>query len=108
MYDKNTEAVLQMIVQISYFKCIDNYYIFREPSVSTGRADIVFVPRGNNHIPMIVDVKQDDKVAVAIDQIKNKNYINLLDGYHGKVLLVGITYDSKTLVHDSKTEYIEI
>ncbi len=57
---------------------------------------------------MIVELKRNDTVDVAIDQIKNKNYINLFNGYHGKVLFVGITYDSKTLVHDSKIEYIEI
>ena len=108
MYSKNTEGVLQTIVHLSYFNCNDFYFILKEPSVSTGRADVVFVPKDHNHIPMIVELKVNGTVDTALDQIKDKKYVNLFDGYHGKVLFVGINYDSSTLVHDSKTEYVEI
>ena len=30
------------------------------------------------------------------------------DGYKGKVLLLGISYDNKSLKHDSKIEYIDL
>ena len=108
LYSKNTEAVLQTIVHLSYFNCNDYYYIMKEPNVSTGRADAVFVPKDHNHIPMIVELKVNSTVDSALNQIKDKKYVNLFDGYKGKVLFVGINYDSKTLVHDSKTVYVEI
>ena len=108
MYSKNSESVLQIIVYLSYFNCNDFYYIMKEASVSTGRADLVFVPKDHNHIPMIVELKVNETVDTALNQIKDKKYVNLFDGYHGKLLFVGINYDSKTLTHDSKTEYIEI
>ena len=108
MYSKNTEGVLQTIVLLSYFNCNDFYYIMKEPSVSTGRADLVFVPKDRTRIPMIVELKVNSTVDTALNQIKDKKYVNLFDGYHGKVLFAGITYDSKTLTHDSTIEYIEI
>ena len=108
MYTKNTEAVLQMIVHLSYYNCREFYFILKEPCVSTGRADLVFMPKDNNHIPMIIELKQDRSAESALEQIENKKYINLLDGYKGKVLLLAITYDSKSLVHESKIEYVNI
>ncbi len=108
MYSKNSEAVLQKIIHLSYYNCRDNYNILKEASVSTGRADVVFLPKDHNHIPMIVELKQDDTTQTALEQIKSKKYINLFDGYHGKVLFVGTNYDTKTLCHDSKIEYVEI
>ena len=60
------------------------------------------------HIPFVIELKADDSVDKAIEQIKNKNYTDLFKGYKGKVLLLGISYDSKTLKHNSKIEYIEI
>jgi len=108
MYSKNTEAVLQMIVHLSYYNCREFYFILKEPSTSTGRDDLAFMPKDNNHIPMIVELKQDENVESALDQIKDKKYLNLFDGYKGKVLLLAITYDSKTLVHESQIEYVNI
>ncbi len=32
----------------------------------------------------------------AIRQIKDKKYVRALEGYEGKILLVGINYDKKT------------
>jgi len=108
MYGKNTEAVLQMIIHLSYYNCRDNYTILKESSVSTGRADVAFIPKDYNHIPMIVELKQNGTAETALEQIESKKYINIFDGYHGKVLFVGINYESKTLCHDSKIEYVEI
>lgn len=71
-------------------------------------ASVVFIPKDNNHIPMIVELKVNSTIDTQLNQIKDKKCVNLFDGYHGKVLFVGITYDSKTLVHDSKIEYVEI
>ncbi len=95
-----------MIVHLSYYNCREFYYILKEPSTTTGRADLAFMPKDSNHIPMIIELKQDGSVESALEQIKNKKYINLFDGYKGKVLLLVITYDSKTLVHQSRIEYV--
>ncbi len=96
MYNKNKEDVLSVIVTISYYRCLQFYYIRKKDTSSFGRADITFTPRDNLHIPFVIELKVDDTAEAAIDQIKNKNYIDLFIGYKGKVLLLGVSYDSKT------------
>ena len=108
MFNKNKEDVLSVIVTISYYRSNEFYYVRKEDTCTFGRADITFTPRDNMHIPFVIELKADDSVDKAIKQIKNKNYTDLFKGYKGKVLLLGISYDSKTLKHNSKIEYIEI
>ena len=108
MYNKNKEDVLAIIVQISYYHIEDFYFIRKEDTCTTGRADLTFTPRDNTHIPMIIELKADKSVDTAINQIKDKEYSNIFKGYKGKILLLGITYDSSTLKHESKIEYIEL
>ncbi len=108
IYSKNKEDVLGVIVRISYYHARNYYFVRNEDTCSTGRADITFTPRDNTHIPMIIELKADKPVDDAINQIKQKDYSNVFNGYKGKVLLVGIAFDSSTLKHESKIEYIEL
>ncbi len=108
MFNKNKEDVLGVVIHISYYKTQEYYYIRKEDTSTLGRADITFSPRDSNHIPMIVELKVDEKPDVAMKQIKDRDYCSVFSGYHGKILLLAITYNSKTLKHKSKIEYIEI
>ena len=108
IYTKNKEDVLGVIVRISYYYAKNFYYIRNEDTCTTGRADITFTPRDNTHIPMIIELKADKPVDEAINQIKDKDYLDVFKGYKGKVLLLGITYDSSTLKHESKIEFVEL
>ena len=108
MYTKNKEDVLGVIVRISYYYAKNFYFIRNEDTCTTGRADITFTPRDNTHIPLVIELKADKLVEEAINQIKEKDYSSVFNGYKGKVLLLGITYDSSTLKHESKIEYIEL
>jgi hypothetical protein len=44
---------------------------------------------------MIVELKWNKKCETALQQIQEKKYIQALEGYHGPVVLVGISYDKK-------------
>ena len=55
---------------------------------------------------MIVELKVDKDAVGAIDQIKDKNYVEGLKGYSGEVLLVGIGYDRKEKKHTCVIEKI--
>ena len=44
----------------------------------------------------------------VIEQIKNRNYPAVLNGYGGELVLVGINYDQKTKDHSCKIERIYI
>ncbi len=108
IFNKNKEDVLGIIVYISYYHAKKYYEIIKESNTTKGRADLVFKPKDNSHIPFIIELKADDSAENAIKQIKNKEYFDTLGDYHGKVMLIGINYDSKLLKHDSKVETIEI
>ncbi len=106
IFNKNKEDVLGIIVYISYYNAKKYYEIIKEANTTKGRADLVFKPKDNTHIPFIIELKADDSAENAIKQINNKEYIEVLGDYHGKVMLVGINYDSKLLKHDTKIKII--
>ena len=55
---------------------------------------MVFVPLRNSTRPaIVVELKYDKTAKAAIDQIKEKNYPECLQGVSNKILLVGINYD---------------
>ena len=107
-FNKNKEDILGIIVQISYYNAKKYYNVRKEDTSTLGRADISFIPYDNTHIPMFVELKVNSTSEDAIKQIKERKYFNSLGEYHGKVLLLGISYNDKTLKHNSKIEIIEL
>ena len=107
-FNKNKEDILGVIVEISYYSAKQFYNIKKEDTSILGRSDLSFIPYDNNHIPFIVELKVNSTPDEAIAQIKEKSYFNSLGSYHGKVLLLGISYDEKTLKHSSKVQIIEL
>ncbi len=108
IFNKNKEDVLGIIVYISYYNAKKYYEIIKEANTTKGRADLVFKPRDNTNVPFIIELKADDSAEKAIEQINSKEYFDALGSYHGKVMLVGINYDSKLLKHDTEIEIVEI
>ena len=96
-FNKNKEDILGVIVEISYYNAKQFYNIKKEDTSILGRSDLSFIPYDNCHIPFIVELKVNFTPDEAIAQIKEKSYFNSLGNYHGKVLLLGISYDEKTL-----------
>ena len=107
-FNKNKEDILGVIVEISYYNAKQFYNIKKEDTSILGRSDLSFIPYDNCHIPFIVELKINSTPDEAIAQIKEKSYFNSLGSYHGKVLLLGISYDEKTLKHNSKVLIIEL
>ncbi len=107
-FNKNKEDVLGMIVHISYYSMTQWYDFHKESTSLKGRSDIAILPKDNTHIPFIVELKVDSTPEDAISQIKEKEYFSSLGSYKGKVLLLGISYDSKTMRYSSKVEYITL
>ena len=107
-FNKNKEDILGVIVEISYYNAKQFYNIKKEDTSILGRSDLSFIPYDNCHIPFIVELKVNSTPDEAIAQIKEKSYFNSLGDYHGKVLLLGISYDEKTLKHNSKVLIIEL
>ena len=72
--------------------------IIREMLGGRGFADICMIPRKIylDKPAVMIELKWDKSAEGAIQQIKNKEYIDALKDYQGDLLLVGINYDKKT------------
>ncbi|MGN1317757.1 MAG: AAA family ATPase [Lachnospirales bacterium] len=103
----NDENSLSCVINIAYYSARNDYTIIREFPSGKGFADIVFVPRKNVNKPAIVVELKYDKTAVgAIEQIKNKEYIDALSEYKENLLLVGINYSRETKKHNCVIEKV--
>ena len=93
----NDENVLSCVLTMAYFTAPAYYNVIREMPSGKGFADFVFLPRANagNRPAMIVELKYNQSADTALKQIKEKRYQGALSGYQGKILLVGINYDSE-------------
>ena len=101
----NDENSLSCVLSLAYYSARKNYIVERELPAGKGFADLVFKPRSNNINPaMIVELKYDGSAESAIEQIKEKHYMDCLQDYSGDVLLVGVNYDKKLKKHSCKIE----
>ena len=105
----NNEVSLSSIIMLAYYSAAKDYTVIMELPAGEGFADMVFIPkRSANVSEMIVELKWDKSAEGAIDQIKDKGYVDALKEYKGNLLLVGINYDKKTRVHQCKIEKYEV
>jgi hypothetical protein len=101
----NNENSLACVFSIAYYYAKNDYVMYRELPSGKGFADIVLIPRKNVDSPaLVIELKCDQTVDAAIDQIKRKNYPAKLADYAGNLLLVGINYDRKTKTHTCRIE----
>lgn len=49
---------------------------------------------------LLVELKWNKKAETALQQIKDKKYVQAVSDYTGKILLVAIAYDKKNKEHD--------
>ena len=94
----NNENALAYTISIAYIYARNHYTVIREMPSGKGYADMVFMPKDDKPA-MIVELKWDQEVETAIDQIKEKKYYYGLEKYLDDLILVGISYDKKTKKH---------
>ena len=105
----NNEQSLRYVIKFAYIICIDYYLKVEELPTGHGIADVVFIPKRDTSLSaMIVELKWNKSAESAIEQIKEKNYPAILNGYAGEMVLVGINYDEKTKNHFCKIDRIEV
>ncbi len=107
-FNKNKEDILGIITLISYYSIRRYYDVHKEVTSTLGRADIMYIPHDNTHIPLIIELKVNSSKEECIKQIKTREYFNALGSYKGDLLLLGIAYNKKTLKHDSMVEIIKL
>ena len=101
----NNENALSYTISIAYMYARNHYTIIREMPSGKGYADMVFIPKDDKPA-MIVELKWNQEVETAIDQIKEKKYPKGLEEYRDNLLIVGISYDKKTKKHSCRIEEV--
>ncbi|MCI9175832.1 MAG: AAA family ATPase [Lachnospiraceae bacterium] len=90
----NDENSLACAIGLAYYSARKDYRLIRELPSGRGFADIVFLPLPASGKPaLVVELKYDKTSESAIQQIKDRQYTKVLEGYAGEILLVGINYD---------------
>ena len=93
----NNENSLRAVIQLAYFSYKDYYLKMEELPTGLGYSDIVYLPKQGQAVPaLLVELKWNQSTETAIDQIKRKKYPEVLEGYGGDLLLVGISYSKGT------------
>lgn len=101
----NDENALSCVISLAYYNAVNEYTLIREFPAGKGYADIVFLPRRRSSRPaMVVELKYNKSAEGAIEQIKEKGYMQALEEYKGNILLVGINYDKETKEHSCVIE----
>ena len=94
----NDENALSYTLALAYIYARNHYTMIREMPTGKGFADIVLIPYRDKPA-MIIELKWNQEVKTAIDQIKEKKYPKGLEKYKENLLIVGISYDKKTKKH---------
>ena len=95
----NNEAALASAVYLAFIYALNNYTVIKEASAGKGIADVLYIPVQDNyeHPAVIIELKHEQSVGKALEQIKSKEYFRPFDNYKGKILFVAINYkDDKT------------
>src|SRR5699024_6675547 len=94
----NDENALSYTLALAYIYARNHYTMIREMPTGKSFADNVQNPNRDNPT-MIIELKWNQEVKTAIDQIKEKKYPKGLEKYKENLLIVGISYDKKTKKH---------
>ena len=104
----NDENSLSCVISLAYYSARNEYIIHRELPTGYGYADLVFIPRKNVNKPaLIVELKCGKSAEEAIDQIKERKYVEKVRQHTSDILLVGINYDTDSKKHTCIIEKAE-
>lgn len=110
----NHEVELSAVVNLVYLAARDKYHVEREDRAGKGFVDFIFYPERKGADAIIIELKVDSSPEAAIQQIKEKEYMLRIKGkigekprYTGRILAVGISYNTKTKEHFCRVEELE-
>lgn len=99
----NKEDSLRSVIKLAYYTYRDHYVQWEELPAGVGYADVVYLPKYDSDYPiLVIELKWNQEVETAIDQIKNRHYPESFKGYGRDILLVGITYDKNVSAEKRK------
>ena len=102
----NDENSLACVITLAYLSARDIYRIEREEKTGKGYADFSFHPRRKSDTALIIELKKNETVQKAIQQIKDKEYVQKFKKEYNNILAVAICYDFNNKEHTCKIEKI--
>ena len=106
----NDENALAYTVSLAYYAARQQYLIIRELPTGKGFADLVFLPKRRfGSLPaLVVELKWNRTADTAIEQIKRKEYPQVLQDWGGhEIILAGISYDKESREHSCVIERLQ-
>ena len=100
----SNEGSFRSVIHLAYCYAQSYYTIINELPSGKGFADLAFIPYIADVPAIIIELKKDDVVDTAMDQIKERKNPEVLEKYKDNLLLVAISYDSKTKEHFCRIE----
>lgn len=93
----NDESALKCTLQLAYYVADEYYNVLPELDTGKGYADLVYVPyyKSSKYPALVLELKYEENVGSAINQIKNRHYTKRLENYEGDIYLVGINYNKE-------------
>ncbi len=91
----NDEAALSYGIQYALYAARNYYTTIQELDSGKGYADIVYLPAPSfpDKPALLVELKYNKDVKTAADQIRSRNYPQVLEHYAGNILVVSVNYD---------------
>lgn len=108
----NREDSLRSVIKLAYYTYRDHYLQLEELPAGDGCADIVYLPKKDSGYPaLLIELKWNKSAENAIAQVHNRKYPQVLAGFGGELLLVGINYDKDAPIgqrkHTGRIEWVE-
>ena len=104
----NNENSLSSVLTIAYLGTMQYYFKpVRELPAGRGFADFVYIPKpeyASEYPALVVELKWNKDARTALQQMKERQYPDMLLDYTGNILMVGINYDKKSKKHECMIE----
>ena len=98
-YNLTTELHYEAVLMTILYEMIPSYEVRTETEYGNGRVDIILIPKKENIVPIIIELKKADNeedlevcAENAVKQIHDRKYYANM---HGKVILIGLAFWGK-------------
>ncbi|MBR2287313.1 MAG: AAA family ATPase, partial [Clostridia bacterium] len=82
----NKEDSLRSVIKLAYYTYRDHYLQLEELPSGEGYADVIYLPlQGSDWPALIIELKWNKSAQGAIDQIKDRGYIDGIKDYGGRI-----------------------
>ena len=106
----NNEAALSYGIQYAMYAAQKYYTTIQELDTGKGFADLVYLPSPKypDKPALLMELKYNKNVETAAEQIRRRNYPQVLEHYKGNLLIVSINYDKDVRGSDFKRHSCKI